>query len=185
MKKNWITKNIDQSIVEYNSKFLNISKPVSSILYARGYKTPQDIDNFLNPRISSLNSPFQMKGMHEAISRIRKAISDDEKIGIFSDSDIDGLTSLKILHKLFNKLGNHIFIRYLKDYETYGLTKEIIDEFIDPICQHDEDITYLKRQGTVVNIKMQFDTHGTGQIGFFFIYANPMIASQLFEIIVA
>ena len=62
--------------------------------------------------------------------RIKQAISKKEKIAIFADSDLDGITSLAIVFDVLSKCYQEPFIRYLKDDEGYGLTCDIIDEFI-------------------------------------------------------
>ena len=100
------------------------------ILHDRGYDSPEKIDAYLNPPFSALNSPFLMGGMYEAVSRFRNAVETGLKIGIFADSDLDGITSLAVLHELLSRMQREVFIRYLKNDENYGLSREIIDEFL-------------------------------------------------------
>jgi single-stranded-DNA-specific exonuclease len=99
------------------------------ILHARGYDSPEKIDRFLHSSLSDLHSPFLMPGMFDAVRRLRAAVGSGEQIGIFADSDLDGITGLAVFHELFSRMEMSPFIRYLKNDETYGMTREIIDEF--------------------------------------------------------
>lgn len=129
MKKNWSLKKIDYEKAENISKLLTIDKYIASILAAREITDPADAYDFINPNISKLHSPFIMHGMIEAVERIKQAITSNETVGIFADSDLDGITSLTILYKLLSKFNVNTYLRYLKDDEQYGLTNSIIDEF--------------------------------------------------------
>lgn len=128
MKPGWKVKSIDEDIRDTFSRVLGIDKYLSAIILAKGQNTISDAYDFLNPRLSSLNSPFLMKGMYEAVGRIREASIKEERVAIFADSDLDGLTSLSILLNLFEKIGVNSFFRYAVLDEEYGLRHEVIDE---------------------------------------------------------
>lgn len=130
MKPNWIISDAadDEALKLYD--FCGINKIIGSILYARGTREKNDVISFLFPELNNLHSPFLMKGISEAVVRIRKALADGERIAIFADSDIDGITSLTILYDLLSKCGSTPHIRYPRNKEGYGLTCDIIDEFI-------------------------------------------------------
>ena len=102
---------------------------IMEIILSRGYVTPAAIDTFLHASLSEMHSPFMFGDMARAVSRVRKAIDSEERIGIFADSDLDGITSLAVLYKLFERMKITPFLRYLKDDENYGITRDIIDEF--------------------------------------------------------
>ena len=119
----------EQRTILEHAELFGMNSTLIRILYARGYDTTEKIDQFLHPCLSDLYSPFLMSGMFTAVERIKTAVNSGERIGIFADSDIDGITALAVLHKLFIKMKIEPFIRYLKDEETYGLTREIINEF--------------------------------------------------------
>ncbi len=126
-----MTKIVNIESIDEFSNLLEIDKSLASILLTRGFTDINDAYQFLNPRLSSLHSPFLMKGMHEAVTRIRGAIIKDQKIGIFADSDVDGLTSLTIIINLLERIGIKPYYRFAVDDEEYGLRKEIIDEMRD------------------------------------------------------
>ncbi len=162
MKQNWqIADEADEQSLKLYESF-GINKTIGAILFARGLRDKEAVSSYLFPELNNLHSPFLMKGVSEAVSRIRKAFSNEEKISIFADSDLDGITSLTILYDLFTKCGSTPFIRYPRDKEGYGLTCDIIDEFInagtnllitvDSGIRDIEEIAYAKKNGIEVII---------------------------------
>ncbi|OHD63217.1 MAG: single-stranded-DNA-specific exonuclease RecJ [Spirochaetes bacterium RBG_13_51_14] len=129
MKPEHDTHETDRRLLSRHSTHFGLHPAIVGILHSRGYDTFEKIDSFLNPRISDIHSPFLLDGMFSAVARLRKAIESGERIGIFADSDLDGITSLAVLHYLFARMKIDPFIRYLRDDENYGMTREIIDEF--------------------------------------------------------
>ena len=129
METGTVNADIDMKKIGEHSALFGLSGIVMGLLHARGYDTPASIDSFLNARLADIPSPFIMSGMYQAVSRIRKAIESSERIGIFADSDLDGITSLAIVHNLLKRMNMDPFLRYLKDDENYGITRDIIDEF--------------------------------------------------------
>ena len=128
METTWTVKSIDRRIVDSFSQVFNYDRYISSLLCAKGIHTLEDAHLFSNKRLSNLLSPFLMKGMYDAVKRIRSALDHKDKIGIFSDSDLDGLTSLTIVINLFEKLNMELFFRYPVHDEDYGLTIKVIEE---------------------------------------------------------
>ena len=131
MKQNWLIKKIDAEKVSQVSKELGIESHLAYILNGKGFSDIKDIEEFLHPQLSDMYSPFLMNGIYEAIDRIKAAISNGETIGIFSDSDLDGMTSLFTLYSLLIKMTDKIYVRHLQDDELYGITEKIIDDFKD------------------------------------------------------
>jgi len=129
MKSNWITSVPLSSREESDLDIPGISGIIKRVLLNRGLSAKTDIENFLYPEINQFHSPFLLKGMEEAVARIRKAVENSENIAIFADSDLDGITSLTIINDLLVKLGIKPHIRYPREKEGYGLTVGIIDEF--------------------------------------------------------
>ncbi len=117
--------------VEDHATLFGINPIIMSIIHSRGYDTPEAIDDFLHASLADMHSPFLFEGMHKAVERVRTAIDARERIGIFADSDLDGITSLAVLYTLFSRMKIEPFLRYLKDDENYGITGDIIEEFRD------------------------------------------------------
>lgn len=114
-----------------HATLFGINTVITGILHSRGYDTPEAIDAFLHGSLADMHSPFLFGGMRQAVARMRRAIDDRERIGIFADSDLDGISSLALMHYLFSRMKIEPFLRYLRDDENYGITMDIIDEFRD------------------------------------------------------
>jgi len=101
------------------------------LLYNRGIKTQQQIDEFFNPDFQSdLHDPFLLKGMRKAVKRIKQAIKNKEKITIYGDFDADGVCSAAIMYFIFKELGHKKISVYIPDREkeNHGLNQKSVKE---------------------------------------------------------
>ena len=105
-----------------------LPRHVVNILVNRDVGTPEVIEKFLNPELSDLKDPFRMAGMADGVARLTQALYDNEKILIYGDYDVDGITATALLYLVFNKLGATADF-YLPNRltEGYGLSREGID----------------------------------------------------------
>ncbi|MCM8771221.1 MAG: single-stranded-DNA-specific exonuclease RecJ [Candidatus Omnitrophica bacterium] len=107
---------------------LGISPILANLLINRMIKNVEEAERFLNPTLASLFDPYQLPDMPKAVERLKRAIAKKEKILIFGDYDVDGLTAVALLESQFLKLGLkalHYIPHRVK--EGYGLNKEAID----------------------------------------------------------
>lgn len=106
---------------------------VRSLLYSRGIKDLELANLFLNPEYEKLHDPFLLKDMDKVVKRIVRAIQKDEKIGIFSDYDADGIPGAVALHDFFQKIGYKNFVNYipLRNEEGFGLNVDAIQSLVD------------------------------------------------------
>ncbi len=108
------------------SKELNISKITAQILLNRGISGASDAERFLNVKVTHMHDPFSFGGMEKAVMRIKEALKKKEKVMIFGDYDVDGITSVALLKQTLQKIGvdvTHYMPHRIK--EGYGLTKDI------------------------------------------------------------
>jgi len=119
----------DQQFVQDLASATGLPINVLKILINRKINTPEAVDRFLNPKMSDLKDPFTMVGMKKGIERVTKALFNNEKIVIYGDYDVDGITATALLYMVLNKLGGQVDF-YLPNRltEGYGLSKEGIDE---------------------------------------------------------
>ncbi len=82
-----------------------VPRPVQRILRNRGYKTDEQIERFLNPRLEHLHSPFLFPDMEKAVHRIIDAQKRGDKILIHGDYDADGVTATAMLVLALKTLG--------------------------------------------------------------------------------
>ncbi len=102
---------------------------IVKILVNRDLDEPETVHSFLNPRLVDLKDPFEMAGMREGIDRLMQAFFNNERVVIYGDYDVDGITATALLYMVLNKLGAQVDF-YLPNrlVEGYGLSKEGIDE---------------------------------------------------------
>ena len=131
MNENWQVTKIDTNAVKQLEKEMGIDEFIARLLCARGISSIDEASDYLNPQLSYLYSPFLLRDMDAAVARIRLAVERKEKVGIFSDSDLDGLTSLALLVSLLEKLKVDYTCRYPVENEKYGISNSIVDEFHD------------------------------------------------------
>ncbi len=150
MKTNWIMKNRpDKERVDEISKKLSIPTIIVDILINRGFDSEDEIKRLLYPKIEDMYDPFLMKDMEKAVIRIDQAIERKEKIMIFGDYDVDGITSTALIYNFLveNGLSPDYFIPNRVD-DGYGFSKKginlAIERNIDVIITVDCGITGLK-----------------------------------------
>ncbi len=99
----------------------------SRLLIARGIQSREDAERFLNADVRMLHDPFLMKGMKAAVNRIIRALSRHEKITVYGDYDVDGITATSTLYLFLKDLRADIHY-YLPDRlsEGYGLNEEAV-----------------------------------------------------------
>ncbi len=127
METRWIIKPaIDKKVCDL---FPEYSPLILQLLYNRGLTDEKNIDEFFNPDyVDHIHSPFLLKGMTEAVSRIRLAIEKKEKILVYGDYDADGVTSTALMIKTLKFLKAENIEVYIPDRvkEGYGLKMEVI-----------------------------------------------------------
>lgn len=131
MKIIWRKKNIDKEIFNVVNKEHKKSKLISTLI-ANRVQDKSKIENFLNPEISDLYSPFDLPDMDKAVDRVIQAIKNKENVLIYGDYDVDGMTSTALLFKYLKdqKLEPKYYIPNKID-EGYGFTKEAVDEILE------------------------------------------------------
>jgi single-stranded-DNA-specific exonuclease len=96
----------------------------------------EDKENFLNPNYDTdIYDPFLLSDMRKSVKRILLAIKNKEKIGVFADYDVDGVTAGAILTNFFNYLGTETKIYIPTREEGYGLNELGIKELYDAGCK--------------------------------------------------
>jgi len=129
MKYRWIGPAVtyNEQILELGKK-LNLHPLVCQILSNRGFKTAEEVGKFLNPSLKDLYDPFLMKGMEQAVERLVKAVLQKEKIVVYGDYDVDGITSISLMVRYLRQLGGDVgyYIPH-RMVEGYGLSETGID----------------------------------------------------------
>jgi single-stranded-DNA-specific exonuclease len=108
MKKDWQILQPDTQTVKNLCNTLKCHPVTATLLVNRKIDTAKNALNFLNPSLKNLRSPFSIKDMDTAVCRIHQAIKNSEKILIFGDYDVDGITSTSILFEFLQNAGANV-----------------------------------------------------------------------------
>ena len=129
MKAKWEYYKINEEKVNEIQEKYNINKLLAIILANREI---EDIKTYLEPTRYDFHNPYEMPDMEKAVERILKAIDNKEKIIIFGDYDVDGITSITVLKSFFKDLGIEVG-EYIPNRlnEGYGLNKDAIKKIAD------------------------------------------------------
>ncbi len=121
-EKKWVLSAQNPDLCSKLSQTLNISQIVAQVLINRGIETPEQAQLFLSARLQDLHSPFLMKGMEKAVGRIVAAIKNNEKICIYGDFDVDGITSTAVMVLFLREVNVNVSFYIPKRLkEGYGL----------------------------------------------------------------
>ena len=108
---------------------LGIPAPVGRVLWARGYREPAQAERFLEPRLEYLPNPFELKGIEAAVSRLQRALAHGERVCVYGDYDVDGVTSTALLVSVLRKLGGNVeFYVPHRLVEGYGLNVRALEK---------------------------------------------------------
>jgi len=112
---------------EQLAKSMKISPLIAQLLVNRGIVEAREGSVFLQPKLTELIRPAQMPGIGPAVARLRQAIDKKEKITIYGDYDVDGITAVSILWELLTLLGAQVdyYIPHRID-EGYGLNADAV-----------------------------------------------------------
>jgi len=128
-KNRWKLKQIaDEKSVLALSDSLNISNALAKLLIQRGITNFFEAKSYFRPSLDSLHDPFLMDGMHEASIRVINAITNNEKICVYGDYDVDGTCSASLMFLFLQELGARVET-YIPNRltEGYGMSIQSID----------------------------------------------------------
>jgi len=123
-EKRWIfPEACDPQQVQSLASALTLPRIIADLLVRRGYTEISAAERFLFPKLNTLSDPFLLPDMEKAVWRILKAIDEKEKIVLYGDYDVDGLTSLALLQRILALYQADVqcFLPQRKD-EGYGLS---------------------------------------------------------------
>ncbi|MBI4746663.1 MAG: single-stranded-DNA-specific exonuclease RecJ, partial [Deltaproteobacteria bacterium] len=126
-KKLWRVREPEIALQKTLAASLNISTITSQLLINRGISDVEQAGRFLSSTLSDIRSPLGMKGMKEGVERVLKALHNKEKIAIYGDYDVDGITSTSILLMFLKSAGADVSY-YIPERiaEGYGLNADAI-----------------------------------------------------------
>ena len=161
-EKIWITSVPDtedaKSSVASISRTLGVNPIIAKLLYNRGYQDPISATSFVRMENEMLRNPFDMADMMKGVERIKKAIDTKEKITVYGDYDVDGVTSVCTLYLYLKSLGADVeYYIPNRSGEGYGVSVAAIDSIkqagttliitVDTGITANDEVTYAKSVG--------------------------------------
>ncbi len=119
--------NVNADKVQYFADKFNLSLPICDLILSRGINSEEEFEEYLNPK--ALHDPFLLKGMDRLVDRVKLARELKDKVLIFGDYDVDGVSATAIMIQALAKFGikanYYLPNRYV---DGYGLTNAVIDK---------------------------------------------------------
>lgn len=107
---------------------MGVSRLLARLLLARGLADAADASDFLHPRLAALADPLETGHVEEAVGRLTFALRRRETVVLYGDYDVDGVTSLALLHRFLKAEGlDTVCFLPTRDAEGYGLSEEALE----------------------------------------------------------
>lgn len=104
-EKKWAVAKPHTRVADKISRKLGILPLTARLLAIRGIASADEAETFLSPSLNDLPSPFLMKGMVEAVDRLKKALYEKEKVAVYGDFDVDGVTATVVVWSFLKEVG--------------------------------------------------------------------------------
>jgi len=124
----WLVKDQDEQTIQYLAQTLGTDPVIARLLYNRGLRSTEDINRFFDIDLSHLHDPMLLLDVENAVKRIEQALENDERITVYGDYDVDGITSVVVLYKYLVSRGGKVDY-YIPDRaeEGYGLNNTALE----------------------------------------------------------
>lgn len=123
MNKRWAIAEVEPAQSQTLARALDIPVPLAQVLVNRGFRDEESARQFLTPQLRQLSDPFELPDMAAAVDRVLAAIDRRERIIIYGDYDVDGVTSAALLWRVLHAAGATVenFLPH-RMAEGYGLS---------------------------------------------------------------
>ncbi|MEW6324271.1 MAG: single-stranded-DNA-specific exonuclease RecJ [Nitrospirota bacterium] len=125
----WIQRTPDQAVVDALQRHGGFSPLVARLLANRGVATPEQAQRYLAPSAADLIDPLLLPDIGPAVERFRRAVDRGERLMLFGDYDVDGVSAVSIYRELCGQLGLDAVVRLPRRLsEGYGLSRDAVRE---------------------------------------------------------
>jgi len=150
---------------------VGVSEVVARLIYNRGYESAEDAKRFICSDESALHSPFELKDMDRATDRVLRAVKDGERITVYGDYDVDGVTSVTLLYLYLKSLGADVdYYIPLRAKDGYGVSASAIDTLkkngtsliitVDTGITANREVEYARTLGIDTVVTDHHECHG-------------------------
>ncbi len=148
-----------------------VSEVVARLIYNRGHESAGAAEKFMNPSVEALHSPFLLKDMDKACARVLRAVENGERITVYGDYDVDGVTSVTMLYLYLKSIGADVsYYIPLRAKEGYGVSESAIDTLkengtqliitVDTGITANKEVEYAKTLGIDTVVTDHHECHG-------------------------
>ncbi len=124
----------DDALVRELIVELGVHSVTARCLLARGVEKGASAKAFLEPRLAGLRPPAGLAGLEEALPRLVEAAQAGEKVGVFGDYDVDGVTTATLLTEAFEAFGMAVVTKVASRKAGYGFSDAAAQSFVDAGC---------------------------------------------------
>lgn len=125
---------VDEALVSKLAGALRVRPATARCLVGRGVTEPREAQGFIDPRLAALRPPIGLAGLAHAVSRIADAIAADQRIGVFGDYDVDGVTTAALLTAFLRAAGATVEVAVARRDAGYGFTPQAAADFAARGC---------------------------------------------------
>lgn len=126
---------VDDQLVARLASALRVRTATARCLVARGVHDPRDAQSFVDPRLAALRPPAGLAGLPRAVERIADAVQKGERLGVFGDYDVDGVTTAALLTSFLRAAGAEVEPCVARRDAGYGFTASAAADFAARGCR--------------------------------------------------
>ncbi len=126
---------VDEQMVARLAASLRVRPATARCLVARGVHDPRDAQGFVDPRLAALRPPAGLAGLPLAVGRIADAVQRNQRIGVFGDYDVDGVTTAALLTSFLRAAGATVEVAVARRDAGYGFTPGAAADFCERGCE--------------------------------------------------
>jgi single-stranded-DNA-specific exonuclease len=132
----WSARAVDDDLVGAIASRFSLPTAVARVVVGRGVSSLDAATAYLQPSLTRLPDPLRLAGIEAAVARIEHALVNGERIGVFGDYDVDGVTSTTLLTDFLEAVGGDVsFTIPDRLLEGYGLSRAGVDRLVDAGCR--------------------------------------------------
>jgi single-stranded-DNA-specific exonuclease len=132
MPKDWSVRSAPAERVSELASACSIDPLLAHCLWVRGVNTPEEVQAVLHAPLEAVHDPFEMKDMDRAVERLCRAIAEEEKIAVYGDYDVDGITATALLVAFLKESGVTAAYRLSNRFsEGYGMHDDAVGELAE------------------------------------------------------
>ena len=128
-------RSVDDQLVARLASALRVRTATARCLVARGVHEPRDAQSFVDPRLAALRPPTGLAGLPRAVERIADAVQKGERLGVFGDYDVDGVTTAALLTSFLRAAGAEVEPCVARRDAGYGFTPSAAADFAARGCR--------------------------------------------------